>query len=150
MMPGYCIKIDEYTISKRIPFLFIKAFADKIGEVNANRIIDFIMDLLKPHEFQYCVYLHMSIIHFVSYLNSGNEGTNNGIKCYLGSVMPQHALNKCVELLTEKGDMAGKLNEERVCFEVKVHKSWTSLKCGEKLLRKGESPQIQQWERRKE
>ena len=33
---------------------------------------------------------------------------------------------KCVELLTEQGNMTGKLNDDRVCFELKGHKSWTS------------------------
>ena len=74
--------------------------------------------------------------HFGSYLNSGHEGTNHGMKSCAGAVMPQHALNKSVELLTQQGNMTSKLNEERVCFEVKAHKSWLSLKCGEKLPKK--------------
>ena len=150
MRPGYCITIDEYTLSKRMLFLFIKSVADKIGEVNANRIIDFIRDYFEPHEFQYCFYLRMSIRHFSSYLNSGHEGTNNGIKHCYGAVVPRHALNKCVELLTAQGDRTSKLNEESVCVEVNHHKPWTSLKCGEKLLSKSESLQRQQWVRRKE
>ena len=32
--------------------------------------------------------------------------------------------------------MNSKLNEESFCFEVKGLKSWTSLKCGKKLLEK--------------
>ena len=64
----------------------------------------------------------MSIKTFDSYLNSWHEGTNNCITHCLGDVVPQHALNKYVELLIEQGDMTSKLNEVRFCFEVKDHK----------------------------
>ena len=136
MRPGYCVNWQEYNRSKRILFQFILCIEDKIGDENVRQIIEFIRDHVEPQEAYFCFYMHMDPRNFGSYLNSGHEGTNHGMKSCAGAVMPQHALNKSIKVLTQQGNISSKLNEERVCFKVNGHKSWSLLKCGEKLLKK--------------
>ena len=90
----------------------------------------------------------MTIRHYDQYLNSGHEGTNNGIKTCAGKVMPNFHVDKSVLRLCNQGERSSSLHNIKLADEMNSSKPWSNLKCAKYVLSRGLNLMEQQLKRR--
>lgn len=106
MRPGYCETGEEYQVSKKFLFAWLKSrqVLDLLGLHDASTCRDWVRSVL-THENEFLFYQRKMIRTYHQITNSAHEGTNFGIKSHAASVRPCNTLFKAGQALSLQGEL---------------------------------------------
>ena len=148
MRPGYCVDRFEYQVSKYLLYEYLCSATEVLGEINVQRIHNFIMEHVEPHEAHYCFFLRKAVRHYGLYSNCGTEALFNGMKSCASKVTPQCTIPKAVSALCRQADRSVALSRGKVCNEASGSKTWSSFAFLDKILVKSTAMFKRQWDER--
>ena len=85
------------------------------------------------HEHNYLFYLRINVRHFDEYSNSGQEGTNCGLKKCAGAVVPLNKFDVSLTKLCNQATRKAAIRGQSTTKGFLQRKLWSKLKCAGKL-----------------
>ena len=85
------------------------------------------------HEHNYLFYLRINVRHFDEYSNSGQEGTNCGLKKCAGAVVPLNKFDVSLTKLCNQATRKAAIRGQSTAKEFFQRNLWSKIKCAGKL-----------------
>ena len=149
---SYCESKEEYKLSKALFLCFLNSeeVRQTLGDIGANTIETFFRNHVMPLEDFFCAYQNMSVFSLETTSNAAHEGTNAAMKHCSIPVLPQHSIDRTVDILTYQSQLKtkGSIIENAVRNEKVL--LWSNSPTSTKLTDLGESLLMRQWEQRNE
>jgi hypothetical protein len=119
-----------------------------LGQPNVEQLLTLVRERIEPHEDHFCYYLQKTIRGYTQKANSGQEGTNHGMKDCAAPVLLTQSFDHASVVLTQQGRTRQHGLGIEAAREATGRKNWSALPTSKKLNRKGELLVSAQWKER--